>query len=596
MASSSSTPQSPPRPQIGKRLKLRKGTFSCWECKHRKIRCSFNSDFGDTCVSCQRRGLTCIRQDLEDPIDAADDELQKRLFHIESLVGQVVQQRKGQRQYGGRSVRRSRDNASPSQFSPIFSATPNALLPTTSSLGSYLRSSLPHPTTINTIISRGGLLRLPVHVLQLPRKDIISLSSESGETKQSILLPPPTAHPIQFARILLQLALCLQLLDSANTSESSNLQLGIPVKDIVRHFANIASCYVTSQDLLVNSIDGLETLMLEAMFLVHQGSLRQAWLLFRRCITLAQLIGLPDIPSSHERRMWLCFVYGDRTLSLTLGLPFTLLDDEFLSEEVLDADTPARRLERSHILLIGRIITRNLGMRRSRRRRPELLMEDEHYEETQNIDYGFKMAAAALPIDWWGYSSLDGLSTSPETMERTSDLMLQMQHHYYIVTLHLPYLVADFTTQDCAYSKMAAASASREMLSRFVILRNFYLGPAYRPLDDKAFTTLMALLLVHLDGHRLGRENVLEHQRRYDIMLIDQTISIIQNACSLFKNELSHSNLKMLWRLVEFEARVANGSSCVVSVVDEEYRPLDTEVLLHLPIPFFGTIRIMCID
>jgi len=56
----------------GLRRKLRKGTFSCWECKRRKIRCIFNADSDSlTCNGCWRRGIQCVSQAFPVPQNIA---------------------------------------------------------------------------------------------------------------------------------------------------------------------------------------------------------------------------------------------------------------------------------------------------------------------------------------------------------------------------------------------------------------------------------------------------------------------------------------------------------------------------------------------
>jgi hypothetical protein len=47
-----------------RRRSLRKGTHSCWECKRRKEKCSF--DDGDICTGCVRRGTECVSQRFVD--------------------------------------------------------------------------------------------------------------------------------------------------------------------------------------------------------------------------------------------------------------------------------------------------------------------------------------------------------------------------------------------------------------------------------------------------------------------------------------------------------------------------------------------------
>ena len=45
------------------RRKVRKGTFSCWECKRRKMKCIFDSTSNTLCSPCRRRGSECISQE-----------------------------------------------------------------------------------------------------------------------------------------------------------------------------------------------------------------------------------------------------------------------------------------------------------------------------------------------------------------------------------------------------------------------------------------------------------------------------------------------------------------------------------------------------
>lgn len=56
------TRKSPPL----KRRKVRRGTQSCWECKRRKIRCTFAAPNESVCDGCRSRGVKCIGQDFDD--------------------------------------------------------------------------------------------------------------------------------------------------------------------------------------------------------------------------------------------------------------------------------------------------------------------------------------------------------------------------------------------------------------------------------------------------------------------------------------------------------------------------------------------------
>jgi hypothetical protein len=65
MSSQSGKPSHDIRSEVTmKRRKVRKGTFSCWECKRRKMKCMPDSLTVFPCKSCQRRGSYCVSQEF----------------------------------------------------------------------------------------------------------------------------------------------------------------------------------------------------------------------------------------------------------------------------------------------------------------------------------------------------------------------------------------------------------------------------------------------------------------------------------------------------------------------------------------------------
>lgn len=68
-----------------KRRKVRKGTQSCWECKRRKVRCTFATAAASTvCDGCRSRRTRCVGQEFEDVSTGA--ERRDRLSRVEVLV------------------------------------------------------------------------------------------------------------------------------------------------------------------------------------------------------------------------------------------------------------------------------------------------------------------------------------------------------------------------------------------------------------------------------------------------------------------------------------------------------------------------------
>lgn len=77
-----------------KRRKLRKGTTSCWDCKKRKVKCTFDATSDTVCISCRRRGAPCIGQDQpedEVQIHSQRDALLDRMQRVESLLERLIE-------------------------------------------------------------------------------------------------------------------------------------------------------------------------------------------------------------------------------------------------------------------------------------------------------------------------------------------------------------------------------------------------------------------------------------------------------------------------------------------------------------------------
>ena len=82
-----------------KRRKVRKGTRSCWQCKRRKIRCSFVTPLDSICIGCRKRGTTCVSQQypLEmaaTPSSTGDGgwQIGDRIVRVEALIDQLAKQ------------------------------------------------------------------------------------------------------------------------------------------------------------------------------------------------------------------------------------------------------------------------------------------------------------------------------------------------------------------------------------------------------------------------------------------------------------------------------------------------------------------------
>lgn len=586
-----------------KRRKIRKGTFSCWECKNRKIRCQFTTSSATICAFCQRKGTWCISQESPNPQGIGYQAVERRLDHVEALVAKLVQHRGA---------------LSPSQTSPVsqqvhkdllvdtvdsraihFHKPNNDVTPERGSL-SHVQSLLPSAVILQRILDRNPLRVRPFHLLVCSATPTQVDHQSSSDSDQ----------PVHLAKRIIQLALCLQ----QPTQNLLDLRFDQPSPQMAHYFISVASRYITSQDLLVNSLDGLETLILEAHFHLRVGSLRNAWLLFRRALGIAGLLGLPCRKHESNNRVesiWFRLAYSDRFLSLMLGLPFVEVDCQLTHTRQIVADQWSDQLERIHVVVAGRIIARNLRMQKRQGHQHESQESPiNEYQETQDIDLQLKKAGRIPPVRWWAPPSLgDGMldMNSPEQFTRA---LTQIHQFYLVVSLHQPYLLEHLRLGSTAhhqtvahsspnhmYSKMAVLCASREVLSHFGMFRNVLQQIPYLGFMEKAFSSTLCLLLIHIDGHRLKTENVLEHQRFRDLAVIDDVIHVMEEISAVHKDSLTQSYVKILSTLVRMEEYAADGAEYLTWLDPETPENNDTQATIedqrmNFPLPYFGRFNL----
>lgn len=580
-----------------KRQKIRKGTFSCWECKNRKIRCQFTSSSATICAFCQRKGTWCISQECPNPQDIGYQDVERHLDHVEALVAKLVQHRGA---------------LSPSQTSPVSQqvdkdsfidtvdsrAIPNKdVTPERGSL-SYVQSLLPSAVILKRILDRNPLRVRPFHLL-------VCSTTPTQVDHQS---PLDSDQPVHLAKRIIQLALCLQ----QPTLNLLDLRFDQPSQQMAHYFIGVASRYITSQDLLVNSLDGLETLILEAHFHLRVGSLRNAWLLFRRALGIVGLLGLPcrkHEATNRAESIWFRLAYSDRFLSLMLGLPFVDVDCQLTRTRPVVADQWSDQLERIHVVVTGRIIARNLRMQKRHQHESQENPVDE-YQETQHIDIQLKRASRIPPARWWASPSLSDGMLDVNSPEQFTRVLTQIHQFYLVVSLHQPYLLEHLRLESTAhrqtvarsspnhmYSKMAVLCASREVLAHFGMFRNAFQQIPYLGFMEKAFSSALCLLLIHIDGHRLKSENVLEHQRPRDLAVIDDVIHVMEEISGVHKDSLTQSYVKILSTLVRMEEYAADGAEYLTWLNPETPENNNTQSTIedqkmNFPLPYFGRFHV----
>ncbi|KAF1833671.1 hypothetical protein BDW02DRAFT_371214 [Decorospora gaudefroyi] len=266
------------------------------------------------------------------------------------------------------------------------------------------------------------------------------------------------------ARTLLHLAICINLLppefEHARLTSIWNLEA------TMQKYVSTVTSLVTSSDEQMMTLHGLETLMLLALYHMNSASLRQSWLIVRRGLSLAYLMGFqriinqddtsPPIPAmSNAKAIWRTFVDLDRYLGLHLRLPFGA-DDYPLAE---NADS--HLVHRSRINAITREaaeIDRNVS--------------PQSYSTALALDEKLELSMREMPKEFWEVPNIPPTARSPECHAALERLMVQLWHFETKIFIHLPYLLRAHRDHRYDYSKVTALQASRNVLMRWFALRN----------------------------------------------------------------------------------------------------------------------------
>jgi hypothetical protein len=409
---------------------------------------------------------------------------------------------------------------------------------------------------------------------------------------------------------MLHIATFLQHTSKASHQEMK--ELSESPQEMMDRLTDIATSLVIANDDLVACVEGLECMMTQSWYQVNGGNLRKALIAVRRAMTIAQLMGLHRTESiiqckvldphteAHPQFLWFRILFLERHLCMMLGLPQGTIDCSMASEAALQNDTSMGRLERMHCVIASRILERNHSA---------LISHD--YPLTREIDEDLHKAAAELPCKWWLTADLAAVKDQPdETFWEMRRLFHQLYHYDLLVQLHLPYMLCLQTDQNYDYSRITCVNAAREVLSRFLMFRNFNrFAFSCRSFDFFCLMAAMTLLLAHLDGHRRAAasiaysagqqmttsESLLAHQRPGDRALVEQIQESIEHASREVADTLSTESADLMRQLMNIEAAAAEKN---LSHAGKTTPQMTSEIggnechAVHLQIPYLGTIKI----
>ncbi|POS79017.1 hypothetical protein DHEL01_v202593 [Diaporthe helianthi] len=461
-----------------------------------------------------------------------------------------------------------------------------------------LHASLPPQQEINRICSVGDHFSvLPPETMTTP---FLVLEKRGLKTAETLLEPPGSnAHPVLLARYMLCLATFIQSRGTKNLSESDQV--------IMERLVDIATLRVTkNNDRFIGTIEGLDCLVIESVYHSNMGNLRRGWLATRRAMSVAQLMGLnrtgAQIGMQYERlhvgslthydprTMWFRIVDHDRCLCLMLNLTQGSLDRSMASDAMLASDTPLGRIERIHCVIASRILDRN-----------ESTSYSHDANLTRSLDIELQKAARQLPSKWWLVPDLRRSEDPQALFWDTRRLSAQVLHYNLLNLLHLPYMLRSSSVKrEQEYSLITCANASRDILTRFIVLRSFD-GTAYncRTVDFIALIAAMTLLLAHLDSHHLEAQNLLAQQYYSDRAMIEQIKDYMEEFDRAKSDPLSSQIANWLSRLLEIEAETSDDGGLLhaTTVSAQEAGALDEVGDSHdaviVQLPCYGVLKIV---
>ncbi|KAL4916498.1 hypothetical protein BDW62DRAFT_211905 [Aspergillus aurantiobrunneus] len=561
-----------------------------------------------------RRGTSCISQELPNDLSApsvsgSSSQVEGRLTRVERVVDELINNAPKDLSATPLSTskepQRQRSSSSSGSEQPLNSpapAVPRSRL-SDRTAGKYeelsrdLLAAWPSEHDLDIIN------RLPVG-LSIPLfwrvyNPYPGLRRKDPSPQEMLRLPPPGSHPVLIARRLLALGTYLQ---GVLPSEMQKLgDLGVSFREIMARTVDRAIRLVTTNEELIGCVEGIECIMLEAMYQNYAGQLHRAWMAARRAIAAAQMIGLHRHTSPHSLKFlepetraafnvdFLCFrlVLMDRYLSLMLGLPQSALEGRFIIPTDLQAFDPLDRLERLHCTVSGRVVQRNDA-------------DINDLSNTREVDKLLQSAASEMPPQWWMTPTF---SSGSDLVSDTIRMMAQFSHHHLLARLHLPYMLRSSSDHRYDHSKITAVNASREILARYIVFRTA--NPAHfycRGCDFLAFVATTILCLAHLiaRGEASNAGSVftsLVHTRPVDRGMMERTAEIIESMALYSSSDAIAPKLTSIIRhLLDVEGNAADGAVYSTSSSSGDGGEIDGNLsrggkTLHVHIPYFGTIN-----
>ncbi|KAK3997531.1 hypothetical protein QBC44DRAFT_315011 [Cladorrhinum sp. PSN332] len=617
-----------------KRRKVRKGTRSCWECKRRKIRCTFTTTGDSVCIGCRRRGATCVSQEFAEQTSPVTDRgrgMGDRIVRVEVLIEKLARRVGANDNEPGSGQEETRkdccgvdelDSALNENEGTGLRAVEEDVEANRNAVGctgklqpaqhtpvngtkyvhvaEALHAAFPSDKDLGIIYESGGDKTVVFSLMMSTPYPVIERQALVNP-RTLFTRPAKNTHPVLLARHMLMLATALQYIHPSVLNLDG---LSERPHDMLRRLIGTAVRLVTTNEELLGSFESLHCILLEGFLQANCGNLRRASLAFKRAVSVAQLMGIhrgwPHLPLKvldpkagvYPQYMWFRVIMADRVLCLMLGLPQASTDLSMASPDLLATDTPVGRLERIHTALSSRVLKIN---------ETDPGLHD--YSRIEDIDMELQKAAEEMTGKWWLSPNItDAAGDQTELFQKMIQLMRQVAHFNLLNQLHFPYMLRPSTTtppSDRAkydYSRSTCVTASRELLSRFVLFRaQEHVAFCCRSVEFSALMAAMTLLLAHIDGGR-KQDSLLAHQRLSDRAKVEEMLENRDCVHEIHADALSGRSAGLLRSLLAIEADAAGGRQTftVESIHRSDPSMLEKSQgnVLRLSIPYFGIVKI----
>ncbi|PNP57804.1 hypothetical protein THARTR1_01962 [Trichoderma harzianum] len=401
----------------------------------------------------------------------------------------------------------------------------------------------------------------------------------------------PESHPVLLAKQMMRFAMAIQHIYPGRVIRG----LGKHHHAIMRQLAESAIKWVTTNDVFLGTLGGIEGIVLEALYHIDGGNIRQAWITIRRAVTAGQLLSLhqPDhyrfkvIDEDDDidpEMIWSSAVTMERVLSLLLALPTSTGPCGTTASDVLKMPIEARDLTSVLSAITARVLDRN-----------QIQVPKKALEMTLEIDRQLVIMTDNFPSDFWQpFTFTLAEENSINNDVDVQRLWDQMLYYSLVIQLHLPYMMSpkimsSKTPSQRVYSRITCANASWEVLTREIAVRTLQLTTACSRLGDfLALIAGMTLVLAHAVSHSGDlADNPLAHQRRSDRATVERALLCMKSMSELHEDVFAAKCAALLKDLLAIEADAAWHTLREPAQSSEDRHSAFVTV-----VPYIGAIRI----